>query len=190
MNKEDKNLFLPIVALLIAVTAFFVSWKMLMPKIAENQAKIKAYDADIELAELKTQSLSDANKKIASISGLINQLLIAIPEDINSPDLITEIETIAATNQVLLPSISPPGSGEQSSESSIDGSSTTISISGGFTNIYNFVSSLENSIRFLKITSLSISSTEVDNLSATITFDVFKRPDENTQDLTSEVDYE
>lgn len=190
MNKEDRSLFLPVLALLIAIIAFFVSWKMLMPQIADNQAKIKAYDADIELAELKTASLSDANKKIASMSGLINQLLVAIPEGVNSPDLIAEIETIAAVNQVLLPSISPPGADEQSSEGSPDSSSTTISVSGGFTNIYNFISSLENSIRFLKITSLSISSTEVDNLSATITFDVFKRPNANNLDLTSEVDYE
>lgn len=190
MNKEDRSLFLPVLALLIAIIAFFVSWKMLMPQIADNQAKIKAYDADIELAELKTASLSDANKKIASMSGLVNQLLVAIPEGVNSPDLIAEIETIAAVNQVLLPSISPPGADEQSSEGSPDSSSTTISVSGGFTNIYNFISSLENSIRFLKITSLSISSTEVDNLSATITFDVFKRPNANNLDLTSEVDYE
>jgi Tfp pilus assembly protein PilO len=190
MNKEDRSLFLPVLALLIAIIAFFVSWKMLMPQIADNQAKIKAYDADIELAELKTASLSDANKKIASMSGLVNQLLVAIPEGVNSPDLIAEIETVAAVNQVLLPSISPPGADEQSSEGSPDSSSTTISVSGGFTNIYNFISSLENSIRFLKITSLSISSTEVDNLSATITFDVFKRPNANNLDLTSEVDYE
>jgi len=190
MNKEDRSLFLPVLAFLIAIIAFFVSWKILMPQIADNQAKIKAYDADIELAELKTASLSDANKKIASMSGLVNQLLVAIPEGVNSPDLIAEIETIAAVNQVLLSSISPPGAGEQTSDSSPDSSSTTISLSGGFTSIYNFISSLENSIRFLKITSLSISSTEVDSLSATITFDVFRRPSTNNLDLISEVDYE
>lgn len=190
MNKEDRSLFLPAVAFLIVIIALFVSWKILMPKIAENQAKIRAYDADIELAQLKTQSLSEANRKIASMSGLVNQLLIAIPEDVSSPDLIAEIEAIAAKNQVLLPSISPPSGDGQSSGASSDSSSVTISISGGFTNIYSFISSLESSIRFLKITSLSIASSEAGSLNATITFDVFKRPGSSSDLNLSGVDYE
>lgn len=189
MNKEEKNLFLPLIALLITATVFFLSWKILIPSIVDNQAKIKAHNVDIGLAETKIQSLTDANKKIGSISGLVNQLLVAIPEGVDTPDLIAEIETIAALNQVILPSISPPSTDSQSNDSS-DGLSATISISGGFTNIYNFISSLENSIRFLKITSLSISSSDTSLLNATITFDVYKRPSSDTGDLTDGADYE
>lgn len=175
MNKEDRSLFLPLIALLIAGVVFFVSWRLLMPTITDNQAKIKAYNADIALAEAKTQSINDSNKKLASISSLINQLLVAIPGDVDTPDLVAEIEAIAAVNQVDLPSISPPSISEQSASSTSGGLATTITVSGGFVNIYNFINSLENSIRFAKITSLSISSGE-SGLSGTITFDVFARP--------------
>jgi Tfp pilus assembly protein PilO len=175
VNKEDRSLFLPLAALLIAVIAFFVSWKLLMPSITDNQAKIAAYNADIALAEAKSQSINDANKRLAAISGLVNQLLIAIPEDVNAPDLIAEIEATAAVNQVDLSSISPPGSSGQGIDNTSSGLSTTITVSGGFANLYNFINSLENSIRFAKITGLSISSGE-SGLGATITFDVFARP--------------
>jgi Tfp pilus assembly protein PilO len=189
VDKKENSLFLPLIALLISVTVFFLSWKILIPSIVDNQAKIKAHNIDIGLAEAKIQSLTDAKKKIASISGLVNQLLVAIPEDVDTPDLIAEIETIAALNQVILPSISPPVGDNQSGDSA-NGLSATISVSGGFTNIYNFISSLENSIRFLKITSLSISSSDTSLLNATITFDVYKRPNNDADDLTDGVDYE
>lgn len=189
MDKKENSLFLPLIAFLISVTVFFLSWKILIPSIVDNQAKIKAHNIDIGMAETKIQSLTDAQKKIASISGLVNQLLVAIPEDVDTPDLIAEIETIAALNQVILPSISPPGEDNQSGDSA-NGLSATISVSGGFTNIYNFISSLENSIRFLKITSLSISSSDTSLLNATITFDVYKRPNNDADDLTDGVDYE
>lgn len=189
MNKEDKSLFLPLVALLVAVTSFLICWKMLMPSVADNQAKIQAYNSDISSAEEKIQSLTEASKKITSITDVVSNILVAIPEDVDTPNLVTEIETIAAVNQVLLPSISPPDNTSETAIKSGQGLSTTISISGGFTNIYNFISALESSIRFSKITSLSLSSSDDDALNATITFEVYKRPS-SSANIASGGDYE
>lgn len=190
MSKEEKGLLLPAISIILSIILFFVSWKMLMPSIADNQSKIKAHEADIVLAETKTQSLIEANKRIGSMSGLVNNLLVAIPENADAPNLIAEIESIALANQVLLPSIAPPGINEQLSGSDSNSFSTTISVTGSFGNINNFINGLENSIRFLKINTLSLSSGEDKSLNATITFEVYKRPELSRNLLESGVDYE
>ena len=179
MNKKDSNLLLPAITLIVAIAGFLISYKLLMPAIADNLAKISAYESDIGRAQEKLDSISTTEKSITKISDLVNNLLIAVPDSVNAPDLITEIETIAAQNQVVLPSITPPEDTDSGSNTSASGSSgltVNISISGPFQNIYNFISALESSIRFSKITTLTITSSEEGNLGASIAFEVYKRP--------------
>jgi len=179
VNKKDSNLLLPAITLIVAIAGFLISYKLLMPAIADNLAKISAYESDIGRAQEKLDSISTTEKSITKISDLVNNLLIAVPDSVNAPDLITEIETIAAQNQVVLPSITPPEDTDSGSNTSASGSSgltVNISISGPFQNIYNFISALESSIRFSKITTLTITSSEEGNLGASIAFEVYKRP--------------
>jgi len=193
VNKKDLNLLLPAATLIVAIAGFLISYKLLMPAIADNSAKISAYESDIGRAEEKLNSISTTEKSIAKISDLVNNLLIAVPDSVDSPDLITEIETIAVQNQVVLPSITPPeeiDSGSNTSAGGVTGEASNgssglavnISVSGPFQNIYNFISALETSIRFSKITTLTITSSEEGTLGASITFEVYKRPSTTSSD--------
>jgi len=187
MNKKDLNLLLPASALIVAIAGFLISYKLLMPPVADNLAKISAHKSDIGRAEEKLSSISTTEKSLAELSDLVNNLLIAVPDSVNAPDLITEIETIAAQSQVALPSITPPediDSGAGASAGGVIGTTSNgssgltvnISIAGPFQNIYNFISALETSIRFSKITTLTITSSQEGNLGASIAFEVYKRP--------------
>lgn len=177
MNKKDMNLLLPAITMILAIAGYFVSSNLLIPPIKENSAKVQAFDSDIAKANEKLDSISAADKSMSDLSDLVNNLLIAVPDSINSPDLITEIETIASQNQVQLPSLSPPVSlGSTTSDVGVGSDYiTSLSIVGSFQNVNNFINSLETSIRYSKINNLTLASTE-DGLTASISFSVYSRP--------------
>ncbi len=186
MDKKEFNLLLPAITLIVIITGFLFALKVLMPKVAENQARIKAVNTDIAKAEAKLDSLRTAQSSMTKLSDVVNNILIAVPDSIDSPNLIVEIEAIASANKVGIASLSPPtdrNSGDINSsgslstgEESSSGLSVTVSAVGSFQDINNFISGIESSIRFSKITALTITSSQEGPLSVSISFDVYKRP--------------
>lgn len=174
MSKKELNLLLPAAVIILAVASYLLCSNLLMPKISENSAKITAFDHDISAANQKLDSLSAADKSMSTLTDLVNNLLVAVPEGINSPDLITEIEAIANQNKVSLPSLSPPASIGSSGSASADGLVTNLSVTGSFQNINNFINSLETSIRFSKINNLTLAASD-SGLTAAINFSVYSR---------------
>jgi len=188
MNKKDSTLLLPVVTIIIIIAGFLISLNILMPKVAEDQAKVQAADSDIERAQAKLDSINSAQSVMAKLPDIVNNLLIAVPDTIDTPDLITEVAAIAGANQVAIGTLSPPtnqssqtgsaatASGEVTSGSTTNSSAVSVSVQGSFSNINNFISGIETSIRFSKITSLTITGSQEGNLTASISFDVYKRP--------------
>jgi Tfp pilus assembly protein PilO len=163
---------LPALAIILSIGAYIISVNLLLPDIFQNSAKIEAYDEDIKAAQTKLSSISESENAINKLSTTVNALLLAVPDSVDSPNLITEIETIAAANGVALPNISPPISAEATDAS--NGLSTNITVVGSYLGITNFINALETNIRFSKLQSLAISNSE-NTLTATIAFEVFKR---------------
>ena len=185
MNKNNTNFFLAVLALVIAVAGIIICRQFLIPSISENLAKISAYNYDIAKVEEKLDSISTAEKSMTKLSDLVNNFLIAVPDSVDAPNLITEIETIAAQNQLALPSLAPPSGINATSDISVEGMEVSMSVTGSFQNINNFISSLENSIRFLKISGLTITSSNDGSLSASITCEVYKRPKSTLSGITN-----
>lgn len=178
MNKNNSPLLLPFLSFILLIMAFIFCQKYLMPNIAENSVRAEALDTDILEAREKITSLTTASKSISSISATVNDLLIAVPNSIDTPNLITEIETIAKQNQVTLSNITPPTETAEASEATgAEGLNVNVSVSGSFQNLNNFISGLESSIRFSKIQNLTISSSQDGGVTASISFDVYKRPE-------------
>lgn len=186
MSKKDRNYLLPAITVILAVIVFIVAYQLLMPSIVENSAKISARNNDIQLAQEKIDSISTAKNTMSKFSDVVNNLLIAVPDSVDAPDLITEIEAIAGQNQVALPSMSPPADINSAKNSGAAGLTVNIAIAGGFQNINNFINALETSIRFSKITSLTISTSQEGALAATISFDVYDRPVIKANELPQE----
>jgi hypothetical protein len=175
MNKKESNLLLPLVIIILSITSFLISNYILMPNINKNLAKISAYNKDIDAANAKLDSISVAEKSITQLSSMVNDLLIAVPVGVNSPDLITEIEIIANQSAVALPNLSPPESINLDTASSLSpGLVTNLTAVGSFQNVNNFINSLEKSIRFSRINNLTMSAND-SSVTATISFDVFSQ---------------
>ncbi len=173
MNKKDINLILPAVTIVLAIGAYFLCSNYLMPTIGENLAKVSAYNQDISAAEEKISSISTTEKIISQMSDTVNNLLIAIPDSVDAPNVIAEVETVANKNQVALSSMTPPA--VSAGNASNSGMAVNVSVSGTYTNVKSFINSLETSIRFSKISNISISSSN-EGISAAINFNVYSRP--------------
>lgn len=188
MNKKDMILLFPAIVIVVIIVGFLVSLKVLMPKVAEDQAKVSAAESDIDMAQAKLDSISGAEVSMTKMSDIVNNLLIAVPDSIDTPDLITEVAAIASANQVTINTLSPPSGRSNQSGAAVSGanvkaavdssvsSEVSISVQGPFPNINNFISGIESSIRFSKITNLTISSSQQGIVTASISFDVYKRP--------------
>ena len=188
MNKKDSTLLLPAITIVIIISGFLVGLKILMPKVAEDQAKVQAAESDIARAQAKLDSINSAQNSMTKLADVVNNLLIAVPDTIDAPNLITEVAAIAAANQVAISTLSPPtnqnsqtgsaatAAAEAANSTAASSSAVSISVQGSFANINNFISGIETSIRFSKITSLTITGSQEGNLTASISFDVFKRP--------------
>lgn len=184
---EKKGIFLPVLVLVLSIAMFFVSYQYLMPSVVENMAKSKALDSDISLAQTKITSISTADKTMTRLTDLINSLFIAVPDSVDTPNLITEIESIATANSVLVSGITPPVDSKTTAKTSTSTSGLTVNISltGTFQNIEGFINSLENSIRFSKINSLVITASKDNNLAASLSFEVYKRASTTTTSTTT-----
>lgn len=182
MNKKESSLLLPLVIIILLISSYLVCSNILIPEINENLAKIFAYNKDIDSANAKLDSISVAEKSITQLSSVVNDLLIAVPVGVNSPDLITEIEIIANQNAVALPSLSPPESIKSDiASSSSPGLVTNLTAVGSFQNVSNFINSLEKTIRFSRINNLTMSAND-SSVTATINFDVFSQSVESSEE--------
>ena len=175
MSKKDTVLMLPLLTIMVLISVYILAGKVLLPSIFESKAKITAYNQDIERSRSKIESISNASGKITELSSLVNDLLLAVPDSNDSPNLITEIESIASANNIILVNLVPPSTLVEG-QSGVSGVATNVTISGTFQDTLNFINSLENIIRFSKIDSLSISDTEGSVLTTTINYKVFVRP--------------
>lgn len=176
MSKKDTILMLPALAIIVSIGAYLLAVNFLLPDIFTTQAKIQAYDVDIEKAQAKLTSISESTDSILKLSSTVNAILLAVPDSVDAPNLITEVESMAAVNGLALPNISPPTvSSSAEPDNDLTGLTTTLTVMGSFQNVSNFINALETSIRYSKIKSVTMNVSE-DGLNTTITFEVYKRP--------------
>lgn len=183
MKKRSNSALYGIIAFLIIAGSFGYSWKVIVPQYQENQSSLDQADNETRAAKLKLESLKTAKTSLDQLGDIVNQMFIAIPEDKDTPNLITELEAVAAKQNIVLPSIqisdSLSGSataianGEVSSSNAI---SVSLSVEGSFQDLHNFIAALEKDIRFMNITSVSLTkASETGNMSLSIELEVYQR---------------
>lgn len=186
MKKKNNSGFYAGITVLIAVSSFLYTWKFIIPKFSENKAKSVALETDISSASKKLDSLKKAQTTLTQLGDIPTQLSVSVPEDKDMPNLITELEAVAAKYKMVLPTISASDGSDASgatdtSASAASGNSVMISISvpGSFDDIKGFIADLEKDVRFMNIKSISISSSQdekgVSNMSVALQIEAYKR---------------
>lgn len=180
MKKKTNSAFYAGITVIIVIASFLYTWKFIIPQFGVNKAKSAALDTEISSASLKLDSLKKAQTSLTQLGDIPTQLSVAVPADKDMPNLITELEAIAAKYKMILPTISvSDGSSSAASTSSLGSAtpasstapantvSVSIAVPGSFEAFTGLISDLEKDVRFMNIKSVSISST-TDEKGATI----------------------
>lgn len=166
MKKKSNASAAAFFAVLIVGGLFYYTWKFIIPTYSQNRAESVALDTSIADANKKLESLKKAQTTLTQLGDIPEKLSVSVPEDKDMPNLITELEAVAAKHGMILPSIavsegtaSAQSTGTESASSSSKSVTISIASPGSFENISAFITDLENDIRFMNIKSVSISTT-------------------------------
>jgi len=169
MNKKGNENFQALCAIIIVAAAVIVAWQVALPVYSKTITDQNKLSADLKASEKKLASVSKNATVLSTTEAqdLVNMLKIAIPEDKDMANLITEIEAIAKSQGMFIPS-----------PSITDGADNTVSISfgisGSLTEIEKFMETVQSDLRFFNIKSISMSnSNDVINMSMSI--EAYKR---------------
>ncbi len=176
-NNSSASIFLAIV---LTIGAIIVSWKLIAPAYATNVKKLNVLDQEIMNASSKKESLDNTKSQLASIDATYNAMSVAVPDNTDEPNLITELEAIALKNGIVLPSISISSDvGSDSSDAITVGIPISISLNveGSFDTLNNFIGSLEKSVKFMNIQSLNYASAgSGEKMALSIMIQAYSRP--------------
>lgn len=165
-NHKNNSTFYAGITVLIVVASFLYTWKFIIPKLTENKAMSAQLESDISSATKKLESLKKTQTTLTQLGDIPTQLSVSVPEDKDMPNLITELEAVAAKYKIVLPTISVDDGGVSASASG----AVTIGISaqGSFDDVKGLIADLEKDIRFMNIKSVSMSMQQDDSGSSTM----------------------
>ncbi len=180
--KRSNSGFYGLLAVLIAVASFVYCWKQIIPAYQKNQEQVAKVNKEIELSKVKLESLQTTKNSLDQLGDIVNRLFIAIPSDKDTPNLITELEAIAAKSETIIPSIQIASAAAQAPASGAAAAtpknavSVSFSVNGTFENLNKMITALEKDIRFTNIKSLTYSvSSDGKTTSLALQFEVYKR---------------
>ncbi len=174
MNKvsTSNSVFIPV---LLTVACFLLSWYMVLPDYYEARSELDVLEDEVLAARAKYSSLETTKTDLASMADVMDLIYVSVSKNTDEPNLITELEAISLKHELVIPSISisDPSAGAEESGTyySSDGTDegygavqVSFSVAGDFAKLNEFISSLEKSLKFMNIKSLSYSAGEGDDL--------------------------
>jgi Tfp pilus assembly protein PilO len=184
--KKSSSAFYAGLAFLLSLAAFIYAWKFIIPSYHNNKVALATMENEIDSANKKLESLEQAKKTLDQLGDLPDQLFIAVPEDKDMPNLITELEALAKKHNIVIPSMqitdgtaaSAAGGAAGTAvvqSSGQDSISISFSVTGSFDELGGLINSLEKDIRFMNIKSVSLSSAEEGGMGLSVQLEAYKR---------------
>lgn len=172
-NRRNSGVFFNVFAIVLSLASFYVAWKMILPQYVINKNHHSKVEAEVKAAKDKLESLRVAKRSLDNLGTIVDQMFIAIPDQKDDPNIIAELEVIAAKHNTFIPSI------QVSDSQNLKSNAVTISfsVSGGFADMQAFITSLENNLKFFSIKSLAISSNNDGLLNLSFQVEAYKQID-------------
>jgi len=178
---KDKASTSTTLAVVLTVFAVLLSWYIIAPgyRIARNE-KTELEDEIVVLQE-KLNWLENAEAALSSGEATFNKMLVSVPTDgRDEPNAIAELEAIGLKHNLTIPTISfadvsVVGGEFDEAEVSIPGSKVSISlvIDGSFDDVSGFIASVENSVKFMNIRSLTFAIGETTESSLSLEIEAY-----------------
>lgn len=184
-NRRNSGTFFNVFAIIVSLASFFIAWKIVLPQYIINKNHHSQVEAEVRAAKDKLESLKVAKTSLDNLGSIVDQIFIAIPDQKDDPNIISELEKIASKHNTYIPSIQIDDSTTGSSAVSV-----SFSVAGTFADTQAFIASIENNLKFFSIKSLAISSGSDGIISQSFQVEAYKQTDTSltgtvASDLTS-----
>jgi Tfp pilus assembly protein PilO len=169
--KKNNSAAMAVLTVLIVVGCFVFIWKFILPDYTIKQQQIAQGNIDIENAQAKFDSLNKTKVTLGQLGDLVNQMLVAVPSDKDAPNLITELEAIAAKNNTTIPSINiasvsgPTALTVSTTASGASSVGVSFAVCGSFDDMHSMMAALENDLRFMDIQNVTLTQEAADSSS-------------------------
>lgn len=168
-SRSYNGVLLPV---LLTVACFVLAWYVVLPNYYEERSKLSTLEEEVLAARAKYNSLEQTKTDLSGVSDILDIIYVAVSPDTDEPNLITELEAIAIKHELTLPSISisdPTAGGAEEYYSDYEANTVgaiqvSFSVAGEFDKLNAFIDSLEKSIKFMNVKSLSYQSSEAGGL--------------------------
>jgi Tfp pilus assembly protein PilO len=182
-EKSQQTIYLNILVAVLTAVVLITAWKVVAPSYSSEKSRKIELENEVALARQRLEWLDSSKAELAANKELLNQLFVAVPEDSDAPNLISELEAIAIKNSLVIPSIGIQDNSQESLETGLSISNTvtiSLSVTGNFENINAFINSLEKSVKFMNIQSLTYSNSEESGTSISLEVEAYKQIGQST----------
>lgn len=163
--KESDKITLIILAIVVA--CFLLGYFLLVPKVnAYRTSKIAIENAQLQKDSLlqKEQLLQDLGKKIETEDAFIKTTNNTLPSTPQIPEILLTLDKIAMNNSLYIQTFTPAieagtqnAAGKIAANNGIKKITLQFNVSGKYPDIKQFIKDMEDNIRPINITTISIS---------------------------------
>lgn len=173
-HKKKKSLRqqIPSIIVLLALSLMATSYwlnQMILPSLRENQTVLQEKQDLLAARELELRRIQDLSRIVDELDRRTKQTIEAVPTQEEIPELLFQLGAIAdelnlTTNQLAI----TPNNDKSPKTANASTIGISLSFSGNYEDIVNYLYSIENLIRLTNISRLSISGDD--------TFESLDRP--------------
>ena len=154
-------------AVVIILAAFAASYFYLIPNYRSTNDKLATAEQNLATSQNKLDALQKTKADLDELGPTVDQVLLAVPADTDTPNFITELEAMMAKYNTYLPGVAL-------STNSNGNINLAFSASGSFADMTALMKSVEGDIRVMNITSMSVSSNK-DKMTLSLQVEAYKR---------------
>jgi len=174
------SLVLSVVLILVFVKPLWGSVRVLRTEMAKQEQRVES----VEELLVKAQELE---QKYQDMGGDVDKISLALPKEKDLPYLITQFETLASNNGLLLESVNFQGVEKEESVKKRERKSSEqkgiagdfshtpikLTLSGSYEGLKGYLESLESNVRLMDVGAISFDKEEKGEESSLIGFDIF-----------------
>ena len=162
----NKSYIILLIVLMLGIISWFLLWPAIQD-ISKSSQSLNDWQAKLADAQAAKNNLASLQDKYRSLQNKIDQLDQALPAQKDLPGLLVQIDSLAAQsglvlNSVNFTSLSPASSDngiasvQASSALAMKTMKVSLTLSGNYTGLKNFLVALENNLRLSDVNSTSL----------------------------------
>lgn len=152
MSGEERTTLVMILAVVVAFGIMYFGLKPVLANYHEQRVLVGARTLEIKDLEKRKTDLGRLDGQLKKFGPQVNLLNLAVPSEPQYPEILAQVAALAEESQLILTSLQPQ-QGEVVNATAVP---INLTVRGTFPNMLGFAERLENNLRPITVTSISL----------------------------------